>query len=346
MGKYNPPECPFCGRYILQPKITKTVFGDIYSGRCNCGAVYVCDPTGHNVGEAYMEALALAKGDWDISTMNEGVSYQTLDMDYDIRTHKRVETKGLMPSGKLIFVNLLPINKENALSQKESNRLENIDSVRKSGKKEMKAIIKGLLETGDFEEIKRLSIQEKGVIRWLISLTYDKLDVISWRAIEAMGVVSKEISKRNPEIIRETIRKLLWSMGEESGGIGWSAAEMIGEIIRENPEMYGDIIPILWSFKEEEMFRPGVIRAMYRIGEVRQDLIAFILNDLQDMLIDKSPAVRGYAALIIGILRDRNYIEGLKVLLRDNNKMLFFQDGAIVEKKVSDIAKDSIEAIN
>ncbi len=346
MVKYHPPECPFCGRYILQPKTTKTVFGNIYSGRCICGAVYVCDPTGHNVGEAYMEALALAKGDWDISMMNEGVSYQTLDMDYDIRTHKRVETKGLMPSGKLVFVNLLQTNRENSLSQKGANKVNSIDAYRKSGKKEMKMLIKELLESGDFEEIKSLSIQEKGVIRWLISLSYDKLDVISWRAIEAMGVVSKEISKRNPEIIRETIRKLLWSMGEESGGIGWSAPEMIGEIIRANPEMYSEIIPILWSFKEEEMFRPGVIRAMFRIGEVRQDLIAFILKDLKDMLIDNNPAVRGYAALIIGMLRDRSYIEGLKELLKDDNKMLFFQDGAIVEKKVSDIAKDSIEKIS
>ena len=46
-----------------------TELGAIISGRCACGAVYVCDPTGHNVGEAYGDAIAFAKGDWDIGNV-------------------------------------------------------------------------------------------------------------------------------------------------------------------------------------------------------------------------------------------------------------------------------------
>lgn len=355
MNKY-PPECPFCGRFIVRPETTRTEFGEILSGRCNCGAVYVCDPTGHNAGEAYMEALALARGNWEIGLMDENIDYQTSDIDYDLKTHTKIYSSGMTEmKGKLIFVKYKSLDTkgnsqlsetQNAGCEMQNSELPNKKSstIQQSviHNPQLKERIKDALVSQSYTEISNMAKKDKGVIRRLISLAYDKDDVISWRAIEAIGFVAGELSRERIDVVRDTIRRLLWSMGEESGGIGWSAAEMLGEIIRNNPDEFADIIPIVWSFREEEMFRAGVVWAMGRIASVRPDLVKFILKDIQDMIIDKNPAVRGYAAWTIGILREKSFIEAINKLTYDKNVINFYQNGYLTKKTVAEIAMESI----
>jgi hypothetical protein len=173
-------------------------------------------------------------------------------------------------------------------------------------------------------------------------LSYDKQDVTSWRAIEAMGVVSRTFSNGKTDLLRDTVRRLLWSMGEESGGIGWSAAEMLGEIVSGDPDAFNDIIPILWSFKEEEMFRAGIVWAMECIAAVRPDLVAFIMQDLPGMLEDSNPVVRGYTARLMGILPGALNAESgrqkISKLLDDISTVPVYNDGQLVTRSVGDIA--------
>ena len=82
---------------------------------------------------------------------------------------------------------------------------------------------------------------------------------MSWRAIEAVGLASKEIARTRPELVRNTVGRLLWMIRDESGGIGWSSPEMLGEIVRNNPEQFADIAPIIVSFLDEDMLSAGVL---------------------------------------------------------------------------------------
>lgn len=344
MNKYS-PECPFCGRHIVRPETTMTEFGEILSGRCNCGAVYVCDPTGHNAGEAYMEAMAMAKGDWDIGLMDEDMDYQTEDIDYDLKNHMRLYSAGMGETrGKLVFVKLKRPDVQQSQSAEIPSKTTS-ESEDRGKKGDLKERIKDALSARSYDEITDMAKKDKGVIRRLISLAYDKDDVMGWRAIEAMGYVAGELSKQRVDIVRDTIRRLLWSMGEESGGIGWSAAEMIGEIVRSNPDQFTDIIPIVWSFHEEEMFRPGTIWAMGRIASVRPDLVKFILKDIQGMITDKNPAVRGYAAWVIGILREDGFLKDINKFTSDNSTVNFYQEGELTRKTVAEVVKEAINKI-
>lgn len=343
MNKY-PPECPFCGRHIVRPETTMTEFGEVLSGKCNCGAVYVCDPTGHNAGEAYMEAMAMAKGNWDIGLM-EDADYQTEDMDYDLKSHMRLYSTGMgMTGGKLIFVKLRRSDMQQLQPAEVPLKTAPVSEDR--GKKgDLKERIKDALGARCYAEIADMARSDKGVIRHLISLAYDKGNVMGWRAIEAMGYVAGELSKQRIDIVRDTIRRLLWSMGEESGGIGWSAAEMIGEIVRSNPDQFTDIVPIVWSFHEEEMFRAATVWAMGRIASVRPDLVKFILKDIHGMLTDKNPAVRGYAAWVIGILREDGFLGEINKLTSDNSTVNFYQEGELISKTVAEIVKAAMNRI-
>lgn len=330
------PECPFCGKFIARPVNVNTGLGEVLSGNCACGAVYVCDPTGHNMGEAYSEALALASGDWDINLLDSDTDYQYADMDYDLRGHIRIYGQGLGTSvGKLIFVKL-----------KQAENPQPVPEAKGGRTKAGKGSIKRLLGDGAYGEIADLAKADKGVLRWLVSLSYDKEDALSWRAMEAVGVVGREFRKDRLDVIRDTVRRMLWSMGDESGGIGWSAAEIIGEIIRNNPDDFSDIVPILWSYREEEMFRAGTAWAMGRIAEVRPGLVSFIVKDLPAMLHDGNPAVRGYSVWVIGVLGDEDLAEEAKKLASDSAPVAFYREGELVKTTVSDLAKETVSKLS
>lgn len=341
MNKY-PPECPFCGRLVPRPEQRKTEFGEVLSGVCPCSAVYVCDPTGHNTGEAYMEALAMAKGAWDIGALAEESDYRTEDMDYDLKTHQRIYSKGQSSmSGRLIFVKMGAADAAPSPAPAPAAPAE-AEPAEKSGGLKLKKTVKRLLETESFDEIVALAVKDKGTLRWLIAAAYDKEDVVSWRAIEAMGLAARSLSRDRVEVVRDTVRRLLWSMGEESGGIGWSAAEMLGEIVAGNPDPFTDIVPIIWSFKDELMFKAGVVWAMGRIAQVRPDLVQFVKAELPSLLADDTPAVRGYAAWVCGMLCNDDARGNIEKLLGDAAPVPFYHQRELTLRTVGELAAEAL----
>ncbi len=102
--------CPFCRRFLAVPGEIMTETGEVLGGRCECGAVYVSDPTGHNMGEAYLDALSLAcGGDWGTcSSLEAGENYREAVLNYDSRGHKLWETKDRRRdySSKMIFIKI------------------------------------------------------------------------------------------------------------------------------------------------------------------------------------------------------------------------------------------------
>jgi len=88
--------------------------------------------------------------------------------------------------------------------------------------------------------------------------------------------------RRDPEFLRETCRKLLWSFTDESGGIGWSAPEMLGEIVSSDPKRFQDVIPLIAAAYEvdEDVFRAGVLYALSRVASMRRNWQRLIRRSL------------------------------------------------------------------
>jgi hypothetical protein len=98
-------KCPFCKEFLKEPENIKTEMGQCIGGRCSCGAVYSLDPTGHNVGEAYLDALVLAFGE-DWGQVAEG-AYTEAVFTYNARIHRLSpvsEIRRLDSSGKIVFI--------------------------------------------------------------------------------------------------------------------------------------------------------------------------------------------------------------------------------------------------
>jgi hypothetical protein len=199
-----------------------------------------------------------------------------------------------------------------------------------------------LLEESDHQALADYSKNDPGLFRTLISLAYDKTTLISWRSIEAVGIFAAEMAKTNPDKLRNLAQRLLWMLREESGNNPWSVPDMLGEMVRNNPDQLADFAPIIASFHEEEILRNGVLRAMVRIGGMRPDLVAGQQMLVRDYLGHTDATARAYAILLAGILKQKDLLDALQPLAEDNTEVKLYEDGEIWTFRISELVRKTL----
>jgi hypothetical protein len=180
--------------------------------------------------------------------------------------------------------------------------------------------------------------RNRGTIRYLNRLLYDLDGLVRWRAIEAMGVVADRLAGDNPEAVRVILRNLLWSINDESGGIGWSAPEAIGEIIYRQPERFEEFASIVLSFIDEPVLRRGVLWAAGRIAEARPGLVLEALPGLTPFLNDSDPVLRGYTLRLLAVVGERLDPVFYRHLLEDRSPVPVYEDGELKNVTVAELA--------
>lgn len=206
----------------------------------------------------------------------------------------------------------------------------------------LKKEIAALLEKKEYPALVRLSLADKKTISILISLSYDKNNATSWRAMEAIGLATKEISGSNPETVRNIVGRLLWMIRDESGGIGWSVPEILGEIVRNTPVLCADIAPIIVSFHEEIMLCPGVLWALGRMGKINNETVNYAVPVIISYLGSGDNTLRGYAARALGEMGSEASVTELENLRDDTSRIKFYEDGELNKRSVGELASGSI----
>jgi hypothetical protein len=214
---------------------------------------------------------------------------------------------------------------------------------------EMKHVAVSALEENDFETVMTLARQNRKLLSILVRLAYNKETIVGWRAILAVGHVATLYIRNNYDFLRETIRKLLWSLSDESGGIGWSAPELLGEIVRADPKKMADVIPLIAEIYsvEEKTFRPGVLYALKRIAERQPDAILQFQALIAQGLTDKDPLSKIYslelAKLLRGVINQqyREYLRThIKDLIADHAEVWIYEDEGFKGVEVGDHAQN------
>lgn len=169
---------------------------------------------------------------------------------------------------------------------------------------ETKKYILHALESNDLDTVVAFIQENRKVLSLLIRMAYDKETLVGWRAIKAVGRIARALVKTDNEFLHITIRKLLWSLSDESGGIGWAAPELLGEIVSADPEGFADIIPLITEVYdiEEQTFRPGVVYALARIAEVSPEPVTKYQKVIIKSLADENPLLKIYALDLVGLV--------------------------------------------
>ena len=161
-----------------------------------------------------------------------------------------------------------------------------------------------LLEAFDAEAVDRWAAAERGAWAALQPLLFDPDDLLRWRAVEAAGRVATVRARGDVEAAREMIRRALWLMNDESGGVLWVGPEVIGAVLAHVPALQAEFLDVLASFLEEEPFRPGTRWALWRVALADPAAVASAAGTaLAASLADPDPAVRGLAALALAAAR-------------------------------------------
>ena len=213
----------------------------------------------------------------------------------------------------------------------------------------LKKTIHLALETNDLDAVASLAKVNRKVLSMLVRMAYDKDTLIGWRAIEAIGLSAKALVKTNYDFLRETIRKLLWSLSDESGGIGWAAPEILGEIVSADPERFSDIIPLIAEVYdiEEKVFRPGILYALGKIAEVSPDLVMPFKGLIKRALSEEGePLSRVFALDLLKTLKSRlgnDDLDGLKKtiqnLLSDHSEAWVYKNDCFASIEIGEYAR-------
>jgi hypothetical protein len=168
----------------------------------------------------------------------------------------------------------------------------------------LKKNILSALGSNDLAAVVSLAANDRKVLSRLVRIAYDKETLVGWRAIMAIGLVARGMITSDLDFLRETCRKLIWSLSDESGGIGWSAPEILGEIVSADPKRFKDFIPLIASVYEieEDVFRGGVLFALGRIAESAPELAAPYQKIIISSLTDKDPIVKVRGLELVGLL--------------------------------------------
>lgn len=202
----------------------------------------------------------------------------------------------------------------------------------------LKEEIINILEKNKYDEIIEIAKKEKNIFRILISLTYKKEELICWKAIEATGIITGNMARSNPAAVRNLAQRLLWMMRDESGNNPGSAPEMLGEIIRNSPDEFSDIAPIIATFHDEDMLRPGVLRALLRISDKRPDLVSISDEFIGPHLKDIDPLIRIYSLLLAGRYRLKRLMPEIASLKDDRNVIKIYNGDDFELFRVGEVA--------
>jgi len=91
-------------------------------------------------------------------------------------------------------------------------------------------------------------IPEEQLVGHLFSHFYVNDELIKFRSITAMGELGLRLAAKQMEKARILMRRIMWNLNDESGGIGWGSPEAMGEILSQSPELALEFKSILFSY--------------------------------------------------------------------------------------------------
>ncbi len=176
------------------------------------------------------------------------------------------------------------------------------------------------------------------LINPLLSFLCSPEPLIKWRAVTAIGKVIAGLADEDMESARVIMRRLMWSLNDESGGIGWGAPESMGEIMARHRRLADEFHAILISYLapkgnylEHEALQPGVLWGLGRLARKRRELAVKAAGFLPPYLASSKADIRGHAAWAAAAL-DSDILRPVLQKLTNDNQIFYLYRYPRLEK--------------
>ena len=172
-----------------------------------------------------------------------------------------------------------------------------------------------LLGSGDLEQVlsELRKIPPRKAINPLISVFYDSDPELRSKAISAFGQLVADLANEDQEEARVVMRRLMWTLNDESGGIGWGAPEAMAEAMACHPRLAEEYVHILLSyiredgnFLEYEPLRRGALWGIGRLAQVYPEMLIELdaAKYIRPYMEDDDESSRELSALALRMLGD------------------------------------------
>ncbi|MEN8134086.1 MAG: DVU0298 family protein [Thermodesulfobacteriota bacterium] len=213
----------------------------------------------------------------------------------------------------------------------------------------LKKNIIALLNSGDLAGM--LALQETypryKLVNPLIGCLCNTDEMIKWLAVSALGQIVAGVATADMESGRVVMRRFMWMLNDESGGIGWGVPEAMAEVMACHAGLAAEYAHILVANMREEgnflelpMLQRGLMWGLGRLAGARPALMKKknTAKYLGQYLDSDDPEVRGRAIWAMDQLGDLKPA-GLTPLLHDNALVTIYQDQQIKSYTVGELAK-------
>ena len=218
----------------------------------------------------------------------------------------------------------------------------------------LKQKVLNLLKSGDLDHaIDQLSqLPARHVINPLFSFLYHPDEQIKWQAVTAMGAIVSKLADEDLESARVIIRRLMWNLNDESGGIGWGSPEAMGEILACHEGLAREYSHVLisytmedWNYLEHEMLQRGLLWGIGRLAQVRPELLKEAEPHLLPYLESEDAQVRGLAVWVAGLLNIKETSQRLESMGEDHSIVQIYDRREIQERRIMDLAGEALSRI-
>ena len=191
------------------------------------------------------------------------------------------------------------------------------------------------------------------VINALFSLLHSTDPRLRWAAVNVFGSVVSRLASQDMEQARVIMRRLMWQLNDESGGIGWGCPESMGEIMACHEGLAGEFAHMLVSyvrkdgnFLEYHPLQRGVIWGIARLAQVRPHLLKDAVPHLVPFLQARDAMLRGLTVWALGMLGEKRVQPEIQFLDHDNSEVEIFVDRQLVRCQVGELARQAIVRVD
>jgi hypothetical protein len=170
--------------------------------------------------------------------------------------------------------------------------------------------------------------------------------------VTALGKVVSDLAASDLESARVVMRRFIWNLNDESGGIGWGCPESMAEAMVQNEGLADEYACILVSYiqpegnyLEHEILQRGVLWGVGRLAHARPRYTRTIGKDLIPYMESGDPVLRGLAAWTAGPANSTEAISRLKKLEDDPARLMLYRDGKFEHYTVGQLAREALDIL-
>ena len=189
------------------------------------------------------------------------------------------------------------------------------------------------------------------VVNPLFSFLCSLDEKVKWHAVTALGAVVSNLAETDMESARVIMRRFMWQLNDESGGIGWGCPEALGDTMARSNLLAQEYGCILMSyirpdgnFLEHEILQRGALWGVGRLAHARPELLRECAPLLLPFMQSDDVNLRGLALWAVGPLVDQNSIPLLKALSDDSSRLTLYRNGQITQCSVGQLAREALVA--